>query len=101
MHNGQDSNPQKAGWVGERRRDPRRRVLLQGKIVFPHNSFSSDCLIRDLSPGGARIGVDTASLSQDPYLIVVRDALVHETRTMWTQAQQAGLRFSANHGPGR
>ncbi len=86
------------GAVRERRRETRRRVLLQGKLVYPHNSFSADCMIRDLSQGGARIAVDNQLLTADPFLIVVRDAAIHQSTIMWTDPRQAGLRFDDSHG---
>ena len=77
----------------ERRRESRRRVLLTGKIVYPHNSFSADCTIRDLSPRGARIKVNPEAISPDPFLIVVKGAVVHESATAWQTEDQAGLQF--------
>jgi hypothetical protein len=79
----------------ERRLAPRRRVLLKGKIVYPHNAFSADCAIRDLSASGARIHVAPEAISSDPFLIVVRDAVVHRSTTAWQEGDQAGLRFHA------
>jgi len=83
-----------AGWVGERRQEPRRRVLLQGKLVFWRQSFGADCMIRDLSAGGARIVLRDSALAPDPYLIVVREAAAHESITRWTLESQVGLSFS-------
>ena len=78
---------------GERRADPRRRVLLKGKIVYLHNAFSADCTIRELSVGGARIRVAADAISADPFLIVVKNAVVHQSTTVWHEGDQAGLRF--------
>jgi len=77
----------------ERRKEPRRRVLLTGKIVYINNSFSADCTIRDLSPGGARIAVHPEAVLADPFLIVVRQAMVHASRTAWRAHPQVGLQF--------
>ena len=77
----------------ERRSAPRRRALLKGKIVYPHNSLSADCTVRDLSSGGARIRVDPGAVTADPFLIVVSQAVVHEAQTAWRVGDQAGLRF--------
>ncbi|MDB5429289.1 MAG: type pilus assembly PilZ [Caulobacter sp.] len=79
----------------ERRADVRRRVLLTGKVVYPHNTFSADCTIRDLSAGGARILVAPEAVSADPFLIVVKDAVVHQATTAWHDGNQAGLKFQA------
>lgn len=84
----------------ERRQAPRRRVLLQGKLVFPHNSFSTSCSIRDLSDSGARITFADPSIVADPFLIIVRDGSAHESTTMWTRQGQAGLLFVRSHDLG-
>jgi PilZ domain len=77
----------------ERRANERHRVLLTGKIVLPHNSFSADCTIRDLSANGARVAVSAEAMFPDPFLIVVKDAVVHRSTTAWRSGGQAGLRF--------
>jgi hypothetical protein len=77
----------------ERRREPRRRVLLTGKLVYLNNSFSADCAIRDLSAGGARIAVNLEAVSADPFLIVVKHAVLHASRTAWRGEAQSGLQF--------
>jgi hypothetical protein len=86
-------NDNLAGPPHERRRERRARVLLKGKIVYAHSLLSADCTIRDLSPGGARITVNPEAIAHAPYLIVVRDVVVHRSRTIWQTAQQAGMRF--------
>jgi hypothetical protein len=77
----------------ERRREPRHRVLLTGKLVYPRINHSADCTIRDLSPSGARLRVRPEDLSSDPFLIVVKQAIVHGAITAWRSGAQAGLFF--------
>lgn len=79
--------------VFERRREPRRRTLLTGKLVSIDNSFSADCTIRDLSPGGARIAVNAEAVAAGPLLIVVKNAVVHTSRTAWRDRGLAGLQL--------
>lgn len=43
--------------MGERRASSRQRRLHGGKIVFNNNTSSIDCVVRDLSPTGARLEV--------------------------------------------
>ena len=81
--------------VPDRRREPRRRVLLQGKIVYPHNGCTADCVVRDLSSGGARLSAVPEALTSHPFLIVVRQAVAYEARTAWAAPPQAGLQFVA------
>ena len=77
----------------ERRREPRRRALLKGKIVYVDNSFSADCTIRDLSPTGARILAAPEAIRGDPFLIVVKEVVVHRSRVAWRLDEQTGLQF--------
>jgi hypothetical protein len=77
----------------ERRKAPRRRVLFTGKIVYINNSYSADCTIRDLSTGGARILVRADAMLADPFLIVVKEAVVHQSRTAWIGLPLVGLEF--------
>jgi hypothetical protein len=77
----------------ERRREPRRRVLLTGKIVSADYSFTADCVIRDLSEGGARVVVAPDAVCGEPFLIVVRSAMAHRSSGVWHGDGQAGLKF--------
>ena len=86
--------PYGAQRLTERRASVRRRTLLKGKIVYPHNSFSADCVIRDLSDTGARVVVSPSAITTDPFLVVVKEAVVHESVTAWTSGDQLGLRFN-------
>src|SRR5262245_42065767 len=41
--------------MGERRRSSRHKSFLRGSICFNNRRSAVDCLIRDLSPAGARL----------------------------------------------
>ena len=77
----------------ERRSQARRRVFLQGKIVSPQPGFSADCIIRNLSPSGARISLSPDATLWDPFLIVVSHAELHELDAVWRHGGDAGVRF--------
>jgi hypothetical protein len=87
------TNSASGGYPNERRKLPRQRVYLRGKIAYPDNSFSADCIIRDLSPEGAKVSVSPLAVTQDPFLIIVQQAVAHMSRTAWSTPQFAGLRF--------
>jgi hypothetical protein len=81
----------------DRRASPRGRVLLSGKIVYG-SGFTADCAIRDLSRSGACVILPQHQASPpDFYLIVVRDGIVHRSRTLWTRHPLAGLAFESSH----
>jgi len=95
--NAPPANDHPSGSAPDRRQTPRQRVLLQGKIVYPHNSYAADCVIRDLSTKGARITVDPRALSAEPFLIVVRDGSAHRSLAVWSNPRFTGLRFQESH----
>jgi hypothetical protein len=79
--------------VFERRSQPRRRVLLTGKIVSADYSFTADCVIRDLSEGGARVVAPADAVCGQPFLIVVRSAMAHRCSGVWHGDGHVGLKF--------
>ena len=75
-------------------REPRRRVYLNGKIVYGQGAFSSDCVIRDLSYGGAKIVVRrTQMMPSSLYLIAVKNQVAHEAKVTWMNVPARGLQF--------
>jgi hypothetical protein len=77
----------------ERRARVRRRVLLTGKIAHPQSGLSADCVIRDLSPDGARVTVGPEPMAADAFLIIVKDGVAHQAAAAWRAGGEAGLRF--------
>ena len=85
-----DNDPQR------RRSQPRRRVLLSGKLVYGEPPMTMDCAISDLSRGGARIRLPGPEPLAEPlYLIDVRHGLAFRAREMWRQGNRIGLSFTA------
>ena len=78
----------------ERRREPRRRVLFQGRLASGDANYTANCSIRDLTAGGARVSrFEPDSLSRKPVLIVVREGVAYWTRAVWADATNVGLAF--------
>lgn len=81
----------------ERREAHRGRTLLNGKMVYGAG-FTADCCIRDLTPLGAKLKMAAGQASPDEFfLIVVRDGVAHRSRTLWSNAQEAGVAFEDTH----
>lgn len=55
----------------DKRREPRKRTFLKGRIVFNGGSSSMDCLVRDLSDSGARIAIDETLLLPEHFLLEI------------------------------
>lgn len=79
----------------ENRTTPRRRALLGGRI-YAEGGGAWDCLIRDLSEGGAKIRIDDpADLQPGGYLdLKVNKAEdMRRAQIMWIRGTEVGLRF--------
>lgn len=78
----------------ERRRSRRMRVLKRGKAMLHDNLVVFDCLIRDLSEGGARIAMDRAAMLPAGFRLAILGAgEAREVRVVWRRADEAGVEF--------
>jgi hypothetical protein len=83
-------------FAGERRAEPRRRVLRSGKLTFSP-AFSLDCPIRDESDTGARIHTGGAPLPRAVVLLSVTRRIAHEAQVVWQHGEEAGVKLGARH----
>ena len=82
----------------EHRRNPRRRVLLGGKLVFGPTDITLDCTIRDLTDKGARVRIlSPVMLPDEVWLIELRNGLAFECRVVWKRVPEFGLAFVRVH----
>jgi hypothetical protein len=76
----------------ERRSTPRTRSLLAGKIIISNGEMNADCIIRDLSPNGARVRLSRAiGLPHAVMLLVIRDGLLIDATVSWRIGEDVGL----------
>ncbi len=80
----------------ERRARPRRKVLLSGRLSYATPALSLECQVRNLSERGALIVCQSVLLPEDPFLIVVKHAYLHEARMAWRDGDHTGLSFRAS-----
>jgi hypothetical protein len=74
----------------EDRREERRRVLLQGKILVGRDVVW--CAVRDLSNGGARLEVgEDVRLPEEFDLVVGRKEQIVRARLRWREGAFAGV----------
>jgi hypothetical protein len=80
--------------MGERRASPRQRRLNGAKIVFNNNSSVIDCIVRDLSPQGARLLVASPVGIPDRFdLRIDRNGACHPSKVAWKTSDQIGVNF--------
>jgi hypothetical protein len=83
----------------DRREHPRKHVLQRGKLAFGSIDFAVDCLIHDISVGGARVRVETGSTIPESVILVhLRDRVAYEASVVWRKNDGTlGLKFEARH----
>jgi hypothetical protein len=74
----------------ERRAGSRRRVLKSGAIEFGNEAIP--CTVRNLSPQGACIEVNSPLWFPDRFILAVAGQL-HTCRVMWKKERRIGLEF--------
>jgi hypothetical protein len=82
------------------RKEPRRKVLKDGKIVSPTLHGALDVRIRDLSPSGALIEIPVGTLLPTSYgLLVVSESKVYPATTRWRRGDRLGMEFTGPPKP--
>jgi hypothetical protein len=78
----------------DRRKTARMRTYFGGQIAFNQRSSVMDCLVRNVSPDGAKlIFTSTAAVPQEFDLAIRKDARTLRARVIWREADEAGVAF--------
>jgi hypothetical protein len=78
----------------EDRRQPRRRVLKEGKLVFGRAQSVIDCTIDNQSEGGAHIRMQSShGVPDDFYLVEANRGIIHKAEVAWRTTTGMGLRI--------
>ena len=81
--------------VENRRRERRDRVLFRGRIILDDGFSTIDCVIRDLSPHGARVTVQDQAVPPRSFSLTVLDTgRVFDAVRRWQHGRSVGLEFS-------
>lgn len=79
----------------DRRHTPRQRTFLGGKIAFDKRSSTMDCLVRNMTDGGARIVFsDSVLLPEQIELTVPHKGLETRCKIVWRKGTEMGVSFS-------
>jgi hypothetical protein len=84
----------------ERRRIARQKSFLRGMIYFNNRRNVVDCLIRDISPCGARLIFSDAVTTPDALdLYIPQKEQTLRTQVIWRVGHEVGVAFpQATHG---
>jgi hypothetical protein len=75
-------------------RQVRQRVLKGAQIVFKGREAVIDCVVRNLSDGGACLNVDSSIGIPDAFDLMLDHAFVGNCRVTWRKATQIGVKFA-------
>jgi PilZ domain-containing protein len=79
----------------ERRRTARQKSFLRGMIYFNNRRNAVDCLIRDISPYGARLIFSDAVTTPDVLeLYIPQKEQTLRVHTIWRHGQEVGVAFA-------
>jgi hypothetical protein len=79
----------------ERRKHARRNVSKPGKVAFWNGSCVFDCVIRDVSKGGARLSFkqQPVMLPKDMKLMIAAERRWRPVRAIWHRSNDVGVAF--------
>ena len=79
--------------MGERRVNPRRRILQRGIITFGLDA-GIDCTVRNVSNDGAALEVASPVGIPDEFILLIgKDSAKRSCRVMWRTARRIGVSF--------
>src|SRR5215213_2861372 len=80
----------------ESRRNQRQRTLKDGKIIFNENRSVINCIVRDVSPTGAKLKLAaTTELPTEFKLLLVSENLIAPVACVWRKGDLVGVHFLA------
>lgn len=85
-----------SGQDGDRRSGPRILMQRSGKVLC--GGFAWDCIIRDMSPSGARIQMLSSATPPDALQLVdLSSGYAHDSQVAWQKDREFGLRIVRTH----
>ena len=80
--------------MNDKRTGPRMRRLKEGRIIFNDRKSLMSCMIRDVSPTGARLRIGEPYLVPPTFeLAVVGEPHGRPAERVWIGAGEMGIRF--------
>jgi hypothetical protein len=80
-----------------RRRERRFRCLKSGRIVFNRGYAVFDCIIRNISAGGAMLDLETLGIPKSFELRMEQGNDIRPCDVMWRTGRRMGVAFSRAH----
>jgi hypothetical protein len=84
----------------DRRRTARQKSFLRGLIYFNNRRSVADCLIRDISPTGARLIFSDTIVTPDVLdLYIPQKEQTLRSQVVWRSGHEVGVAFPQPHHP--
>ncbi|MGF9563201.1 PilZ domain-containing protein [Neorhizobium sp. JUb45] len=77
----------------QERKFPRSRAFLGAKILFNDGHSSYDCIIKELSEGGAQIKVENALAVPQQFNLLFSDGRNFDCEVRWRRINAIGVEF--------
>jgi hypothetical protein len=78
----------------EKRLSPRRNTMIIATLVFDSGRARIDCVIRNLSDGGAKLEVSTVKGIPQSFDLLVPGHRPHHCRVAWRALRELGVEFA-------
>ncbi len=80
--------------MSELRTKIRKRCFLGARIQFNNRRSTFDCLVRDISEGGARLELATMESMPDEFdLVIPQHERQYRVKVVWRRNSKCGVRF--------
>ncbi len=81
--------------VEERRKEPRQKSLLGGKVIFGRRNSVMDCIVRNIGPHGALVVFPHTSLTPSEFTLHIpyREE-TYSAKLVWRKHDRAGVKLS-------
>jgi hypothetical protein len=81
----------------QRRTSARQRTVLRGCVYYDKRSLAADCVVRDVSDGGARIELSENVVIPDVIeLYIPKKEETHHARVRWRRNNEVGVAYVEN-----
>lgn len=87
-------HPQMPVGLRDKRLSPRRTTAIPAQIVFAGGRKRVDCIIRNLSDGGAKLEVAAVAGLPNSFDLVAPGHRPHACRVAWRALREMGVQFS-------
>lgn len=78
----------------EKRKSPRVRTFKGGRLVFNDGRSTLDCVVRNISEGGAKLSFNQVAAIPDVFDITI-DGTSRPCRIVWRKSLDVGVSFEA------